>query len=140
MKNRLLIVDDEQSILSTLSKFFLLNDYDVKTTSSSVEALKILHENKINIALLDINMPEMDGISLLKNIKKRDFSIQVIMMTGYSTFNKTLNSLELGAVDYILKPFDNLDELLEVVDEAARRVFRWEKILSESVKRQNKEK
>lgn len=136
MTNKLLIVDDEDEILSTLSIFFALHEVDVKTANSAAEALKIIEKEKINIALIDINMPEMDGIELLRRIKGRDFSIQIIMMTEYSTFNKTLSSLGEGAVGYILKPFDNLDNVLELVKESARRLERWKKNLTESVKLQ----
>lgn len=134
MNTKLLIVDDEVEILSTLKRFFSLNECDTITANSAAEALKIIENEKINIALLDINMPEMDGIELLKRIKKWDFSIQVIMMTAYSTFDKTLRSLEMGAVDYILKPFENLDDILELVNESVRRLARWRKNLLESVK------
>lgn len=135
MKTRLLIVDDEKEILLTLEKLFLTHNFEIKIAEGATQALQILDENKIDIALLDINMPGMDGISLLEQIKKRDFSIQVIMMTGYSTFKKTLRALEMGAADYVLKPFSNFNELLELVNESARRITRWRNIMSDSVKK-----
>ena len=99
-----------------------------------------MEKDKVNIALLDINMPEMDGIELLSRIKKRDFSVQVIMMTAFSTFDKTLQSLEMGAVDYILKPFDNLDDMLDLINESVRRLKRWQKNLLQSVKLEREKK
>lgn len=140
MKTKLLIVDDEQDILSTLNRFFSLHSFDIITAQSAAEALKVIEKEKVNVALIDINMPEMDGIELLKNIKKWDFSIQVIMMTAYSTFDKTLRSLEMGAVDYILKPFDNLDDVLDLINESVKRLTRWRKNLLESVKLQKDKK
>ncbi len=134
MTNTLLIIDDEEEILSTLSRFFALHDFNIITANSTAKALKAIEKEKINIVLLDINMPEMDGIELLNIIKKRDFSIQVIMMTAYSTLNKTLWSLENGAVDYILKPFDKLEDALDLVNESVMRLIRWQKNLMESVK------
>ena len=134
MNIKLLIVDDEEEILSTLSRFFAIHDFDVATANSAAGDFKIIEKEKINIALMDINMPEMNGIDLLSRIKKRDFSIQVIMMTAYSTFDKTLRSLEMGAVDYILKPFDNLDDVLDLINESVLRLKRWQKNLLESVK------
>lgn len=139
MKPKLLIVDDEEEIVATLKRFFDLHEFDIVTANNAAEALIILEKEKINIALLDINMPEMDGIELLNRIKKWDFSIQVIMMTAYSTFDKTLRSLEMGASDYILKPFENLDQVLELVNECARRLTRWQSNLLESVKLQKKD-
>lgn len=140
MPVKLLIVDDEDEILSTLRRFFALHELDVKTANSAAGALKIIQNEKINIALIDINIPEMDGIELLRRIKGRDFSIQAIMMTAYSGFDKTLRSLEMGAVDYILKPFDNLDDVLELVNESATRITRWQKNLRESVKLQKEKR
>lgn len=134
MKTKLLIVDDEPDILSTLERYFSMHDFSTVTAQNATEALKVIENEKVNIALLDINMPEMDGIELLKKIKKWDFSIQVIMMTAYSTFDKTLRSLEMGASDYVLKPFDNLDDVLELVNDSLKRLIRWRKNLLESVK------
>ncbi|MEE9165267.1 MAG: response regulator [Nitrospinota bacterium] len=68
MDIKLLIVDDEEEILSTLNRFFTLHDFDITTTNSAAEALKIMEKDKINIALMDINMLEMDGIELLSRI------------------------------------------------------------------------
>lgn len=133
METTLLIVDDEVEIINVLEGFFVLHDFKVLTAKSSAEALNILNKNKIQIALLDINMPKMGGIDLLREIKKIDFSIQIIMMTGYPSFDKTIQSLERGAVDYILKPFDNLDEFLELINDSVNRISRWQKNLSKSV-------
>ena len=129
----LLIVDDENEILLSLSRFFGLQDIDLDlvTARNGQEALNIIEEKNVDVALLDINMPEMDGLELLHEIKKRDYSIQVIMMTAYSTFDKTLRSIELGAVDYILKPFDSLDYVFEVVNESILRLTRWNKDIVE---------
>lgn len=139
MKTTLLIVDDEEGILKVLRSFFILHDFEVLTAKNSADALKILNKNKIQIALLDINMPKMDGIDLLREIKKVDFSIQVIMMTGYPSFDKTIQSLERGAVDYILKPFDNLDEFLELINDSVNRTSRWQKNLSKSIMKARRE-
>lgn len=138
MKPRILIVDDEEEVLLSLSRFFALHDFFVLTAKSPELALKAIEKDKINIAILDINMPGMNGIDLLKRIKKWDFSIQVIMMTGYSTFDKTLQSLEMGAVDYLMKPFDNFDVVLKLVNQSATRLSRWQENLVESIKLQKK--
>ena len=137
MAVKLLIVDDEQEILGSLSRYFAFRKVDTTTAETPFNAQKIVEKEKINIALLDINMPGMDGIELLQRIKKIDYSVQVIMMTGYPTFSKLVLSLEMGAVDYILKPFDNLDEVFDLVNESARRLTRWKKNLMETVKLQN---
>jgi len=133
MKINILIVDDEKNILQSLKTFFQFHGFDVFTAENGEEALKLLKRKKINIALLDINMPGMDGIELLERIKHKDFSIQIIMITGFSTFDKMLKSMEKGAVDYILKPVDDLNDVLKIVKESVQRLKRWKKNLSESV-------
>jgi DNA-binding NtrC family response regulator len=69
----------------------------------------------------------------LQEIKQRDFSVQVIMITAYTSFDKTLQSLQFGAIDYVLKPIDDMNELLELIRESSRRVKRWRKVLKDSV-------
>ncbi len=98
-----------------------------------------LRGKKFNIILLDINMPGMDGLDTLQAIKSIDFSIQVVMMTAYSTFEKTMKSLEYGATDYILKPFDDLEQILHLVKISEERLDRWKKNMSASIVRQRQE-
>jgi len=133
MKTKILIVDDELNILQSLKTFFQFHGFDVFIAESGKAALDILKRQKLHIALLDINMPGMNGIELLEKIKQKDFSIQVIMITGFSTFDKTMKSMEKGAVDYILKPIDDLNDVLKLVNESVYRLKRWRKNLSESV-------
>ena len=133
MKIKILIADDEKNILQTLKTFFQFHGYEVFTAEGGKEALEIFKRKKLDIALLDINMPGINGIELLERIKQKDFSTQVIMITGFSTFDKTLKSMEKGAVDYILKPIDDLNDVLKIVMESVKRLKRWKKNLSESV-------
>ncbi len=133
MNDKIIVVDDEVEILNSLKIYLEYNGYVVEVAASAKEALAIMDQTKFNIALLDINMPEMDGIELLQEMKSRDFSIQVIMMTAYTTFDKTLKSLQSGAIDYVLKPIEDLNDLLDLVKESTRRVARWKKVLKDSV-------
>lgn len=133
MKDKILIVDDEQEILNSLKIYFEFNGLEVQTAPSAKEALALMENQKFTIALLDINMPEMNGIELLQEIKQRDFSTQVIMMTAYTSFDKTLKSLQSGAIDYVLKPIEDLNNLLELIKESSKRVTRWRKVLKDSV-------
>ena len=140
MNVKLLIVDDKKETLVTLKRHLSLREVDTIAAETSANALKIIENDKINIVLLDINMPGMTGTELLRRIKKIDFSIQVIMMTEYSRFANLSQFLEMGAVDYILKPFDNLDEVFDWINESTRRLMRWRKILMESVKLQREKR
>ncbi len=132
---QILIVDDEEEIRRTLKNFFILSDFSVQTAGSGFEALEVIRRGKVHIVLSDIKMPKMDGIELLEEIRKIDFSIQVIMMTGFSTFDLTIRALERGAADYVLKPFESLDDVLHLVNLATERLQRWRKVLAGSSKR-----
>lgn len=127
-----LVVDDELEILRTLKSYLSINGFRVLIAKSGQDALDMIEKEKIHIVLTDVSMPGMDGISLLERVRQYDFSIQVIIMTGYSTFNTTLQALELGATDYILKPFEDLDEVVRILNISADRLRRWQKVLAGS--------
>ncbi|VAX15878.1 hypothetical protein MNBD_NITROSPINAE02-1267 [hydrothermal vent metagenome] len=131
-----MIVDDEEGIRKSLSSYLKLEDYNVDTAENGKEALEKLRKTKYNIVLMDINMPVMDGLEALKEIKRIDFSIQVIMMTAYSTFDKTIKSLEFGATDYVMKPFKDLSEILHLINLSEERLDRWKSSMSASIVRQ----
>ncbi|VAX20829.1 hypothetical protein MNBD_NITROSPINAE01-1028 [hydrothermal vent metagenome] len=133
MSHKILVVDDEEGIRNSLAAYLKMEGYDVDKAGSGKEAIEKIRQAKFNIILLDINMPEIDGLDALKTIKSIDFSIQVIMMTAYSTFDKTMRALEYGATDYILKPFDNLSEILHLVKISEERLSRWKRNVSASI-------
>lgn len=140
MSINIMIVDDEEGIRKSLSAYLKLEDYNVETAENGREALDKLRKTKYNIVLMDINMPVMDGLEALKEIKRIDFSIQVIMMTAYSTFDKTIKSLEFGATDYVMKPFKDLSEILHLVNLSEERLERWKKSMSASIVKQKGDK
>ncbi|MDH5477047.1 MAG: response regulator [Nitrospinota bacterium] len=138
MSANILIVDDEEGIRTSLGAYLSLEGYTVDVAESGIKALEMLRQTKFNIILLDINMPGIDGLETLKGIKALDFSIQVIMITAYSTFDKTMKSLEFGASDYILKPFEDLKEILHLVKLSEERLDRWKRNMSASIIKQRK--
>ncbi len=125
--NKILIVDDQSSVCYSLKRVLENNGYNVKTTTNGYEAIKLIKEYNPDIVLLDIRMPEIDGLEALKKIKKIYTKVQVIIMTAYSTTEKAIEAMKLGAFDYLVKPFDN-DKLLELIDSAIKT-----KILLEDV-------
>lgn len=133
MSISILIVDDEKGIRDSLAAYLKLEEYKAETAQDGWEALDKLRESTFNVVLLDINMPGLDGIDTLQSIKAIDFSIQVIMMTAFSTFEKTMQCMEHGATDYILKPFDNLEEILRLVKISEERLDRWRRNINESI-------
>ena len=139
MSANVLIVDDEEGIRTSLGAYLSLEGYTVDVAENGHRALDKLRLSKFNIVLLDINMPGMDGLETLKAVKSLDFSIQVIMITAYSTFDKTMKSLEYGASDYILKPFEDLKEILHLVKLSEERLDRWKRNMSASIIKQRKQ-
>lgn len=133
MTCKLIIVDDEEQILSALGTFFGLRGYEVVTSGDPDDALERIRMEKFHVALLDINMPKMNGIELLKLIKEARPTVQVIMMTAYTTIEKAIECVECGASDYLLKPFQDLEEMADIVKMAADRVRRWEVVARESI-------
>lgn len=116
---KLMIVDDEAQITSMLEKWFSKNkDFSVSTYNNPEIALSSFSNVKPDVVLLDIMMPQMDGIAVLEKIKSMDSGALVIMMTAYSTLDRVLSSHRQGADSYILKPFESLGAVEEKVKAA----------------------
>ncbi|MBL1276418.1 MAG: response regulator, partial [Ectothiorhodospiraceae bacterium] len=92
-----------------------------------------IRQESYHVILLDVNMPAIDGISLLRTIKALRPGAQVVMMTAYSTLEKVRASMEAGAADYLIKPFVDLQETLNILNLSCERVERWEKAGSSSI-------
>ncbi len=114
-----LVVDDEINILESL-KMLLEDKFDVLTAINGEEGLRTLEEKNVNVALLDIMMPGMDGIEVLRKIKERDANVEAIMVTAVRTVKTAVQAMQLGAYDYIVKPFD-IDEVLIVIEKALEK-------------------
>lgn len=102
---RLLIVDDEPALVEMLRDHFSAT-YDVQTASNGTEALTSVLRERPDLILLDINMPRMNGVELLKDVKKIDEGIVVIMVTANEQNALTADALKSGAFGYVPKPFD----------------------------------
>lgn len=101
---KLLIVDDEVEICDFLKSFFEERSYDVKSATSGEAALKVVEEFNPKVILLDIKMPGIDGVEVLKRVKSKHPKIKVIMVTALETRDKIEECLRLGADNYITKP------------------------------------
>jgi len=114
------IVDDEVQILNMLEKFFKKNsDYRINTYTNPISALSAIGSGTFDIVLLDIMMPQKDGLEVLKEIKAKSPDTKVLMMTAYSSLDRVLNAHKIGAEGYVLKPFESLSsvekKVLEIV-------------------------
>jgi len=133
-KYKVLIVDREEKNLCGLKELLEKEAYKVEITQSATDAFEKIKDDKYHIVLIDTDMPEMDGIELLKKIKNYDALTQVIMMSEHSTMEKILSSLEYGANDYILKPFKNVEHVVQVIDYSAQKLERWRESIIQIVK------
>lgn len=113
----ILIVDDEASILQSLGGLLSDEGYEIITALNGYEALKIIDSESPDLVLLDIWMPGIDGIDTLKEIKKADPSLPVIIITGHGTIETAVNSTKLGAFDFIEKPL-SIDKVIVGINNA----------------------
>ncbi|MBU2540762.1 MAG: response regulator [Candidatus Omnitrophica bacterium] len=104
MNHKILVVDDESDVREVISQYFDRRGYDVDTASNGQEALSRILVERPELILLDIRMPEMDGIECLRRIKKLDKEMTVIMVTCVDEIDTAKKALRLGATDYITKP------------------------------------
>lgn len=102
-----LLVDDEVPFVEAMERRLAKRGMDVKTAFSGEEALQRLKELKnIDVIILDVKMPGMDGLETLKQIKKTHPLVEVIMLTGHATVETAIDGMKLGAYDYLMKPSD----------------------------------
>lgn len=124
----ILLVDDEERFLSTTQKLLSRKGFEVFTAPGGEEALEIMEQRTIHVVILDVKMPGMDGITVLKQIKKRFPLVEVIMLTGHATVESAVEGMKAGASDYLMKPTD-IEDLTAKAEEAfARRLRVEEKI------------
>lgn len=131
-----LLVDDEEEFLETLVKRMKKRNVNATGVKSGEEALELLDQHPMDVVVLDVRMPGMDGIEALKEIKRRHPLIEVIMLTGHASVEVAVQGMELGAFDYLMKPID-IDELLYKVEDAHKNKLIQEEKLD--VLRRNKD-
>lgn len=103
----ILIVDNEEESLELLCKILKEEDYTVLTAANSKEALELVETERPNLVIMNLNASDMNEIKILRRIKKIDENIEVLIITDYGTMKAARTAMELGAYDYVTKPFDN---------------------------------
>ncbi len=112
MNKKIVIIDDEQDILDTLARFLQRSDkFEIVTFSNPKIALDDVKKGMFDLVLLDIMMPQMNGLDFLKEIKETNPNQKVIMMTAYSTVDSVIDANKIGATDYVTKPFVSLRDV-----------------------------
>ena len=118
-QGKILAIDDEKNIRHLIHNEFSLEGFEVVTAASGEEGLKLLDSQMFDVVLLDIKLPKMNGIGTLTQIKQKSANTEVIMITGYGDIRSAVESIKLGAREYITKPF-KLDELLALVKQTIK--------------------
>jgi DNA-binding NtrC family response regulator len=118
---RVLLVDDEEEFVSALAERLMLRGIEVDSALNGEEALARLVEKEFEVVILDVLMPGLGGLEVLKQIKSTHQNTQVILLTGHGSTREGIEGMRLGAFDYLIKPVD-IEELLEKMKEAARTV------------------
>ncbi len=134
-RQKVLIVDDHKDMLSMLSRLLSSElNIEIVTTSSSLRALEIINRDRVDLAIVDVKMPKLDGIGLLKKIKEIDDELIVIILTGFGTVEMAVDALKLGAYDFLTKPVNN-DRLVHTVKRALdyKRVLEEKSVLEKKI-------
>ncbi|WP_462324517.1 response regulator [Desulfoplanes sp.] len=136
MATRILLVDDEEGFVQTMSKRLGKRGIEVSKAYSGQEALDFLSGNdQIDVTVLDVKMPGMDGIDTLKAIKQDYPLVEVIMLTGHATVESAIDGMKMGAFDYLMKPCD-IDQLLTKIGGAKTKKLKHEEKIIEAQMRE----
>jgi DNA-binding NtrC family response regulator len=116
---RVLLVDDEEEFVSALSERLMLRGIEADSALNGEEALARLVEKEFEVVILDVMMPGLGGLEVLRQIKSTHPNTQVILLTGHGATREGIEGMRLGAFDYLIKPVD-IEEMLEKMKEAAK--------------------
>ncbi|HEX2923942.1 MAG TPA: response regulator, partial [Chloroflexota bacterium] len=125
-KKQILIADDDPSIRLLLRNFLESEGYETAEAKSGGEVLRVLPELNPDLLIMDLRMPEWDGIEVMKKLGEQNIKVPVMLMTAHGTSNSAIQAIQLGAFDYITKPFELDDVLLTV-----RRFFDYQELAAE---------
>ena len=126
--SHILIIDDDKEVGDVLSSFLKQNGFEVTCSDNSQDALGLIQGNRFDIVITDIRMPDVDGIDILKQVKKTSFETEVIIITGYGTIQNAISALKEGASDFLLKPVDMENIFISIQKIQKLRTLRKENI------------
>jgi CheY-like chemotaxis protein/glycine cleavage system H lipoate-binding protein len=119
MSERILVVDDEAVVLGAVTKALRKTDYKIDTAKSAFDALELLNKNPYDLVITDLMMPGLDGLEFIQRLHESGSPARIIVITGYPTIRTALRARQLGAFEYVTKPFTR-QELVSVVVRALR--------------------
>ena len=139
--NRVILhVDDDPQMTDLVSKQLTKQGYDVVSINNPAQAIPLLIQKDCRVVMLDIDMPQINGLELLEEIKQFDGGIQVIMLTGVVTTTNVLRSFRRGAEACFFKPVDDFQPIIDALEDAFSKIDRWWHTLEELVHRKQVEK
>jgi DNA-binding response OmpR family regulator len=116
---RVLIVDDEAVVRSTLKLASKNRKWQIDAVESAEEAIEVLREKRFDVVLVDKNLPGMSGVELVREIRKTDSEMGIIMMTEFASVDSAMETLHIGIDSYIEKPFDNIYDVIDKIEKVA---------------------
>ncbi|MBI5846139.1 MAG: response regulator [Deltaproteobacteria bacterium] len=135
MAEKVLLVDDEADFLEVLSERMEQRGMNVSTTTSAKDALKKVEDESFDAVVLDLMMPEMDGIEALQALLKKKPDLQVILLTGQASLDKGIKAMKLGALDFLEKPVDIQTLQAKIKEAQSNKMVLVEKQTSERIKK-----
>ena len=135
MSERILIVDDEADFLEVMAERMSARGVEVATAPSAHEALRQVEEGRFDAVILDLRMPEIDGLETLKAIKAKQPEAQVILLSGQATLQDGIEAMKLGALDFLEKPADMNVLMAKIRKAQARKMLVVERQVEEKVKK-----
>lgn len=133
-KYKILVVNGDEELLNEIEKEKEAGTYATETAQTAALALEKVKRDKYHIILIDIDLPDMNGIELLEEIKAYDSLAQVIVTAKDSTMEKIFSALESGANDFLADPLHNFEELKNMINYSAEKLERWRKSIVDLVK------
>ena len=118
---KILVVDDDKVVLRAVTEILQREGYTVVAIDDAVEGLAASKDPTVDVAVLDIRMPHLSGMDLLRAIKQARPDVEVVMMTAFATVETAVEAVKAGAYDYLTKPFSNIDEVSLTVAKALER-------------------
>ncbi|GAB4262513.1 MAG: hypothetical protein Kow0054_26570 [Deferrisoma sp.] len=133
---RILVVDDEPAVGRTLCLHLRLHGYECRSCHEPTEALGLLESpegNPFHLVITDLVMPGLDGLTLIRRCREAGSPVQFVVITAYHQLDRVAEAYRLGVFDYLVKPFESLDEVTEVVRGAEARYLRWRRLLLDAM-------
>ncbi|WP_306548595.1 response regulator [Desulfobulbus sp.] len=134
MDERVLLIDDEQDFMDVLAERMRDRGMRVSTTTSAVEALDKADEENFDAIILDLMMPEMNGLEALTRLREKNPDLQIILLTGHATVEKGIEAMKLGALDFLEKPIDIQALNAKIKEAKAHKMLLVEKRTEEAIK------